>query len=84
MTEEPRLFLRSLFEAAIAAADPAHVLAHYLPPPPKGRTIVIGAGKGAASMARAFEAAWPHDYSGLVVTRYGYKVPTKRIEVPVA
>jgi hydroxypyruvate reductase len=81
MLDDPRLFLRSLFDAAVAAADPACVLSHYLPPPPKGRTIVIGAGKGAASMARALEAAWPADYSGLVVTRYGYKVPTRKIEV---
>jgi glycerate 2-kinase len=81
MTKEPRVLLRSLFDAAVVAADPACVLAHYLPPPPKGRTIVIGAGKAAASMARAFEAAWPGDYSGLVVTRYGYNVPTRKIEV---
>jgi hydroxypyruvate reductase len=79
--EDPRLFLRSLFDAAVAAADPARVLAHYLPPQPKGRTIVIGAGKAAAAMARAFEAAWKGEYSGLVVTRYGYEVPTKKIEV---
>ncbi len=81
MIDEPRSLLRSLFEAAIAAADPACVLAQYLPPPPKGRTIVIGAGKAAAAMACAVEAAWPSDYSGLVVTRYGYNVPTRKIEV---
>ena len=81
MNEDPRLLLRSLFDAAVAAADPARVLAHYLPPPPKGRTIVIGAGKAAAAMARAVEAAWPADYSGLVVTRYGYRVPTAKIDV---
>lgn len=79
--DEPRVLLRSLFDTAVAAADPACVLADYLPPPPKGRTIVIGAGKAAASMARAFEAAWPAEYSGLVVTRYGYNLPTKTIEV---
>ncbi|MGA3302478.1 MAG: glycerate kinase [Methylovirgula sp.] len=79
--EDPRLFLRSLFDAAVAAADPARVLARYLPPQPEGRTIVIGAGKAAASMARAFEAVWPGDYSGLVVTRYGYTVPLQKIEV---
>jgi hydroxypyruvate reductase len=79
--EDPRALLRSLFDAAIAAADPACVLARHLPAPPKGRTIVIGAGKAAAAMARAFEASWPGDYSGLVVTRYGYKVPTRKIEV---
>ena len=81
MLDEPRALLRSLFDAAIAAADPACVLAQHLPPPPKGRTIVIGAGKAAAAMARAVEAAWPGDCSGLVVTRYGYSVPTRKIEV---
>ena len=81
MIDKPRVLLRSLFDAAVAAADPACVLAQYLPAPPKGRTIVIGAGKAAAAMARAFEAAWPADYSGLVVTRYGYSVPTKKIRV---
>src|SRR5665213_1111042 len=79
MIEKPRVLLRSLFDAAVAAADPACVLAQYLPLPPKGRTIVIGAGKAAAAMARAFEAAWPADYSGLVVTRYGYSIPTQKI-----
>lgn len=81
MLDEPRALLRSLFDAAVAAADPARVLAQHLPPPPKGRTIVIGAGKAAAAMARAVEAAWPGDYSGLVVTRYGYGLPTQKIEV---
>ncbi len=73
--------LRSLFEAAVSAADPARVLARHLPPPPKGRTLVIGAGKAAASMARAVEAAWPAELSGLVVTRYGHRLPTRKIEV---
>lgn len=81
MLSEPKAFLRSLFEAAIAAADPARVLARHLPPPPKGRTLVIGAGKAAASMARAVEAAWPGELSGLVVTRYGHHLPTRKIEV---
>src|SRR5690348_10274093 len=53
MINKPRVLLRSLFDAAVAAADPARVLRQYLPPPPKGRTIVIGAGKAAAAMARA-------------------------------
>ncbi|MGP0060421.1 MAG: glycerate kinase [Beijerinckiaceae bacterium] len=81
MTIEPRAFLRSLFDAAIAAADPAHVLAPYLPPPPRGRTIVVGAGKAATSMAAAFETAWQGSFSGLVVTRYGHRIPTRTIEV---
>ncbi|AWB20779.1 glycerate kinase [Methylobacterium currus] len=78
---EPGDLLRRLFAAAVAAADPAVSLARHLPEPPRGRTIVVGAGKAAASMARAVEAAWPGDLSGLVVTRYGHGAPTTRIEV---
>ena len=55
---EPRAFLESLFHAAVAAANPGKVLAASLPERPKGRTVVIGAGKGAAQMARAFERLW--------------------------
>lgn len=74
--------LRRMMEAAIAAADPATVLARHLPEKPKGRCIVIGAGKSAAAMARAVEEAWPDvDLSGVVVTRYGHGVPTRRITV---
>ena len=78
---DPRAFLRGLFDAAIAAAAPAETLARFLPPPPKGRTIVVGAGKAAASMAAALEAAWPGPLEGLVVTRYGHGAPTQAIEV---
>ncbi|WP_430397205.1 glycerate kinase type-2 family protein [Ferrovibrio sp.] len=76
-------FLRALFDAALAAADPARCLAPFLPKPPKGRTIVVGGGKAAATMARAVEQAWPAaaPLSGLVVTRYGHAVPCQRIEV---
>src|SRR5579863_5723080 len=81
MSVEPKVLLRSLFDAAVSAADPARVLGHYLPKPPKGRTIVIGAGKGAASMARAVEAAWPGELTGVVVTRYGHRLSTKHVEV---
>jgi glycerate 2-kinase len=81
MLDEPKTLLRSLFDAAVSAADPARVLARHLPPPPKGRTLVIGAGKAAASMARVVEAAWPGELSGLVVTRYGHHLPTRKIEV---
>lgn len=74
--------LRRMMEAAIAAADPATVLARHLPEKPKGRCIVIGAGKSAAAMARAVELAWPDvDLSGVVVTRYGHGAPTRRITV---
>src|SRR5690606_12777665 len=66
---------------AVGAALPAQTLAQHLPPKPKGRTIVIGAGKAAASMAAAVEAAWDGDISGLVVTRYAHGEPTQHIEV---
>jgi glycerate 2-kinase len=77
----PVLLLRRMFDAAISAAQPAHCLAPHLPSPPKGRTIVIGAGKASAAMAKAFEDHWPGEMSGLVVTRYGYAVPCGKIEI---
>ena len=77
----PRL-LQRLFSAAVASADPAVRVAQFLPDVPRGRVVVVGAGKSAAAMARAVEAAWPEvDLSGVVVTRYGHAVPTRRIEV---
>lgn len=77
-----RALLRTVFDTAIASADPRRVLAAHLPPPPTGRCIVVGAGKSAALMAAALEDAWPNvDLSGLVVTRYGHATPTRRIEV---
>ena len=80
--DRARSALRTIFDAAVAAADPWRVLAHHLPPKPTGRCIVIGAGKSAASMAAALEAAWPDvALEGTVVTRYGHAVPTRRIEV---
>jgi len=81
MTINPRQLLRQMFDAAIAAALPAKTLPAYLPEPPKGRTLVVGCGKAAASMAKAVEDNWPGELSGMVVTRYGYHVPTERIEV---
>lgn len=78
---EPRALLRQMFDAAIAAAQPALCLPAHLPQPPKGRTIVIGAGKASAAMARALEDNWPGPLEGLVVTRYGYEVPCQRIEI---
>jgi glycerate 2-kinase len=73
--------LRALFAAALAAADPARVVPPHLPQPPRGRTVVIGAGKAAAAMAKAVEDHWQGALSGLVITRYGHRVPTRRIEV---
>ena len=81
MNGMPRELLMRMFEAAIAAAKPEACIAQHLPEPPKGRLIVIGAGKASAEMARAFEALWPGPLSGLVVTRYGYAVPCQRIEI---
>lgn len=76
-----KAFLRSLFEEAVKAADPIHCLPSHLPAPPTGRTIVIGAGKAAASMARAVEQNWQGDIEGLVVTRYEHGLDCERIEV---
>ncbi|HEX7810335.1 MAG TPA: glycerate kinase [Burkholderiales bacterium] len=81
MNQDPRALLKAMFDAAIAAALPEKSLPASLPAPPKGRTIVVGCGKAAASMARAVEDHWSGQLSGLVVTRYGHKVATKRIEV---
>jgi glycerate 2-kinase len=70
-----------MFEAAVAAAQPALCIPPHLPPRPKGRLIVIGAGKASAAMAAAVEAHWQGPLEGLVVTRYGYAVPCERIEI---
>ena len=79
----PRTLLQDSFHAAVAAADAARILPPHLPAPPRGRTLVVGGGKAAASMAAAVEAAWPADapLSGLVVTRYEHGLPTRRVEV---
>ena len=78
-----REILLSSFQAGLAAADPAKIVPDNLPEPPKGRTLVVGAGKAGASMAKAIEDSWPADkpLSGVVITRYQHGLPTKRIEV---
>jgi glycerate 2-kinase len=76
-----RVLLRSLFDAALTAVDPLHCVAAHLPPRPKGRTLVVGAGKASARMARAVDAVWDGPLSGLVVTRYGHGDVCSRIEV---
>jgi hydroxypyruvate reductase len=80
-TPDRRPLLRRMFDAAIAAAQPALCLPPHLPAKPKGRTLVIGAGKASAEMARALEQHWDGPLEGLVVTRYGYEVPCERIEI---
>jgi hydroxypyruvate reductase len=77
----PRALLRQMFDAAIASAQPAVCVPPHLPSPPHGRLIVVGAGKASAAMARAVEDHWDGPLSGLVVTRYGYAVPCKSIEI---
>ncbi|MFK0686868.1 glycerate kinase [Mesorhizobium sp. IMUNJ 23033] len=82
MTEfDPKTFLTSIFNAAVAAADPERTIRDHLPAKPKGRTIVVGAGKGSAQMAAAFEKVWDGPIEGLVVTRYGYGAKCERIEI---
>lgn len=74
--------LNRIFMTAVTSADPSKVLQQHLPSPPRGRCVVVGAGKASAAMAAALEAAWPSvDLSGVVVTRYGHAVPTGRIEI---
>ncbi|TPM40231.1 glycerate kinase [Mesorhizobium sp. B2-3-4] len=78
---DPKVFLTSIFDAAVAAADPERTIREHLPAKPRGRTIVIGAGKGSAQMAAAFEKVWDGPIEGLVVTRYGYGAKCERIEI---
>lgn len=79
---QDRDLLCAMFDAAVAAAEPLTGIRKHLPAPPRnGRTVVIGAGKGAAQMAAALESLWPEPLQGLVVTRYGYGCETRSIEV---
>jgi glycerate 2-kinase len=79
----PRELLVASFHAALAAADPVQIVPAHLPPPPRGRTVVVGAGKAAASMAHAVESHWPRDkpLGGVVITRYGHGLALQRIRV---
>src|SRR5262245_39815157 len=80
---DPRDLLIQSFQAAVAAADPLKILPAHLPAPPRGRTLVVGAGKAGASMALAVERHWPAGASleGVVITRHGHGLPTRRIAV---
>jgi glycerate 2-kinase len=78
---DPRAVLRRLFDAAVDSAQPARHIQRYLPDRPRGRLLVIGAGKASAAMARAVEDQWEGPLSGLVVTRSGYAVDCRRIEI---
>ncbi|CAN7276474.1 glycerate kinase [Pararhizobium sp. LjRoot235] len=81
MISEPRAFLTSLFEAAVKAADPLAAIRAHLPEKPKGRTIVVGAGKAASQMAAAFESLWDGPLEGIVVARHGPIAACERIRV---
>ncbi len=78
--QDPRSFLRALFDRAVEVADPMHSLAAHLPERPDGRVVVVGAGKASARMAEAVEAAWG-PCEGLVITRDGYARPCAGIEI---
>ncbi len=78
---QPREALRAAFDATVATAQPERCLPRYLPHPPRGRTLVVGAGKASAAMAAALEAHWPRPLSGIVLTRRGHAVPTREIEI---
>jgi hydroxypyruvate reductase len=80
---DPRTLLIESFNAAVGAADPLKILPRYLPPPPRGKTLVVGAGKAAAAMALAVEQQWPPaaPLAGLAITRYRHGLLTNRIEV---
>ncbi|MEO0455259.1 MAG: glycerate kinase [Cyanobacteria bacterium P01_A01_bin.114] len=77
----PPDLLRLLFDTAVEAAMPTHRIAPHLPPKPKGKAVVVGVGKSAAAMAKAVEDSWEGELEGLVITRYGHRVPTSKIEV---
>jgi glycerate 2-kinase len=81
MFNDPKVMLREMFDAAVNAAQASKCVPAHLPMPPQGRTLVVGAGKAAASMARAVEDHWRGALGGLVVTRYGHGVECRRIEV---
>ncbi|MBU6437820.1 MAG: DUF4147 domain-containing protein, partial [Betaproteobacteria bacterium] len=86
-SSSPAALLRRMFDAAVASAQPALCVPPHLPEPPRGRLVVIGAGKASAAMAQAVEAHWDaiaatgRTLEGLVVTRYGYAVPCRHIEI---
>ncbi len=81
MSDDHRDFLLGCFERAVAACRSAEILPRHLPDPPTGRTVVVGAGKAAASMAAALERHWPGPLEGMVVTRHGHGLPCERIRV---
>ena len=80
-SEKQVALMKLMFDAAIRQALPSNSIPHYMPKPPKGRTIVVGAGKASAAMAQVFEQNWSGPLEGLIVTRYGHAVPCNKIEI---
>ena len=81
MDPKDKSLLERMFKAAVDAADPRNAMAAHLPEQPKGRAIVVGAGKGSAQMAAAFEDLWPGKVEGVIVTRYGHAAPCRHVRV---
>ena len=81
MNDKEKTFLSDLFYVAVSAADPETIIRKNLPEKPKGRTVIVGAGKGVAQLARAFEKYWDGPLSGTVVTRYGFATKCEKIKV---
>ena len=81
MQDDPRAFLAALFDEAVKAADPLSAIRAHLPAPPKGRTVVVGAGKAASQMAKAFESLWDGPLEGVVVAQHGPVAACERIAV---
>ncbi len=81
MRDQDRKLLQEMFEAAVSAAEPGAAMRPFLPAPPRGRVVVVGAGKGAAQMAAALEELWDGPLEGVVVTRYGFGAQTRGIRV---
>jgi glycerate 2-kinase len=81
MRMRPQQLLHQLFQAAVASAHPSHAVPPHLPRKPKGRTVVVGAGKASAAMAQTLEQHWDGPLSGVVVTRYGYALPCRQIRI---
>ncbi len=80
-SEKQIALMKTMFNAAVKQALPSNSVPQNMPKPPKGRTIVVGAGKASAAMAQVFEQNWKGPLEGLIVTRYGHAVPCKKIEI---
>ena len=78
---KPEIFLQKLFTIAISSVNPENIMTAHLPKKPRGKTVIIAAGKAAASMTRAIEQVWQGPLSGLGITRYGHNISAGKIEI---